>query len=71
MNFKRKIQLGIATATGMLVVGIVAVPSVTNVLHAASDSVSLVSQTAALRPSRQPIKQSRPSVQVGPRETTG
>ena len=28
-------------------VGIVAVPSVTNVLHAASDSVSLVSQTAA------------------------
>ena len=47
MNFKRKIQLGIATATGMLVVGIVAVPSVTNVLHAASDSVSLVSQTAA------------------------
>ncbi|KZT83911.1 hypothetical protein Nizo1840_1424 [Lactiplantibacillus plantarum] len=47
MNFKRKIQLGIATATGMLVVGIVAVPSVTNVLHAASDNVSLVSQTAA------------------------
>jgi len=47
MNFKHKIQLGIATATGMLVVGLVAVPSVTSVLHAASDNVSSIIQTAA------------------------
>lgn len=47
MNFKRKIQLGIASATGILVVGLFAAPSVTNVLHAASDTVTSVSQTVA------------------------
>ena len=47
MNFKRKVKLGIVSATGALVLGLVAVPSVNHVLHAASDNVSSVSQTAA------------------------
>jgi len=47
MQFKRKIQLGIATATGALVLGLVAAPSVNHVLHAASNNVTTVSQTAA------------------------
>jgi len=47
MNFKRKVQLGIATATGALIIGVVVVPSITHGLYAASDNVSSVSQTAA------------------------
>lgn len=47
MDFKRKTKLGIVTATGALIVGLVAAPSVNHVLHAASDNVSSVSQTAA------------------------
>lgn len=59
MNFKRKIQLGIVTTTGALVIGLIAAPSVTSVLHAASDSVSSVSQTAApttVKASNQTVK---------------
>ncbi len=47
MDFKRKVKLGIATATGALALGLVAVPSVNHVLHAASNNVTSVSQTAA------------------------
>ncbi|ETY73399.1 hypothetical protein [Lactiplantibacillus fabifermentans] len=47
MDFTRKAKLGIFTATGALVLGLVAAPSVNHVLHAASDNVSTVSQTAA------------------------
>ncbi|WP_048000430.1 hypothetical protein [Lactiplantibacillus herbarum] len=47
MDFKRKVQLGIATATGALILGVVVVPSITHGLYAASDNVSSVSQTAA------------------------
>ncbi|MFC6163691.1 hypothetical protein ACFP3T_03275 [Lactiplantibacillus dongliensis] len=47
MQFKRKLQLGIATATGALAIGLIAVPSVNHVLHAASNNVTTVSQTAA------------------------
>jgi len=47
MNFKRKVQLGVATATGALILGVVVVPAITHGLYAASDNVSSVSQTAA------------------------
>jgi len=47
MDFKRKIKLGIFTATGALAIGLVAAPSVNHVLHAASDNVSTVNQTVA------------------------
>ncbi|VDG19998.1 hypothetical protein [Lactiplantibacillus mudanjiangensis] len=47
MQFKRKVKVGIFATTSALVLGLVAAPSVNHVLHAASDNVTTVSQTAA------------------------
>ncbi|AVK63643.1 hypothetical protein C5Z26_05785 [Lactobacillus sp. CBA3606] len=47
MDFKQKVKSGIFTATGALVIGLVAAPSVDHVLHAASNNVTTVSDTTA------------------------
>jgi len=47
MQFKRRVQLGILATTSALVIGVVAVPSVQQRLHAASNQVTSVKQTAA------------------------